>query len=101
MNNKSLKRNAQALLLMLHEIAKAKGLSHEDIANDIGWDRANVTRILNARYLPRLDNFLLLSKAIGVNFFFECKNSETDLTTIFEKAMTQLGRRELPDEKNN
>ena len=40
-------------------------------------------------------NYLILkiSKAIGVNFFFEDKESKTDLNQAMEKAMEALGRR--------
>jgi len=51
-------------------------------------------------YFPSLDNFLNLAKAIKVNFLFEDKESKADLNIMFERAMTELGRRDNSFNKN-
>ena len=45
------------------------------------------------KYAPNIDTFLKVAKAIEVNFFFEDRESKTDLNLAMEKAMEQLGRR--------
>lgn len=50
-------------------------------------------RIFQLKYSPTLTTFIEIANAIGVNFFFEDKKSKTDLSQIFEAAMTELGRR--------
>lgn len=42
---------------------------------------------------PTLPTFLEIAKAIGINFFFEDKESKTDLNLAMEKDMEALGRR--------
>ena len=83
----------QLLVLILKKIAESKGLSNREIANRTGLLESNISRFFSLRYRPRLDLFLEVAKAIGVNFFFEDKDGTTDLNLIFEKAMTELGRR--------
>ena len=83
----------QLLVLILQEIAESKGITQIEIAGKTGLLQSNVSRFFSLRYTPRLDLFLEISKAIGVNFFFEDKDGTTDLNLIFEKAMTELGRR--------
>ncbi len=83
----------QLLVLILKKIAESKGLSNREIANRTGLLESNISRFLSLRYRPRLDLFLEIAKAIGVNFFFEDKDGTTDLNLIFEKAMAELGRR--------
>ena len=87
-------------VLLLKEIATVKGVTHEDIANKTGLKRPNVTRFFTLNHKPTLDIFLQVAKAIGVNFFFEDKNSKTDLNTCFERAMDELGRRPEKLSKN-
>lgn len=81
------------LVLLLKEIAKEKGISQEIIAERSGLLQSNVSRVFSLLYVPRLDTFLKIANAIGINFFLEDKESTTDLSVLFERAMTELGRR--------
>ena len=83
----------QLLVLILKEIASEKKITHDEISEKTGYLRSNITRFFSLKYTPRIDTFLEIAKAIGVNFFFEDKDGTTDLNLIFEKAMTELGRR--------
>lgn len=83
----------QALVLLLAEIAREKGITYEEISQRTGYSRSNISRIMNLHYCPSVKIFLQIASAIGVNFFFEDKEGKTDLTTAFEKAMEELGRR--------
>lgn len=83
----------QLFVLMLKEIAIEKGITQEIIAQRSGLIQSNVSRIFALKYKPTLDTFLQVAKAVGVNFFFEDKESKTDLNVCFERAMESLGRR--------
>ena len=86
-------RSWAILVQLLKEIAAQKGISHEEIAKRTGTSQTNITRIFGLRYRPRLDIFLNIANAIGVNLFLEDVESKTDLNKAMEKAMEQLGRR--------
>ncbi len=45
------------------------------------------------KYCPTLNNFIVIARAVVVNFFFEDKEGTTDLAKDFEAAMEELGRR--------
>lgn len=83
----------QVLVLLIKKIAEKKGITHQIIAERTGLKAPNVTRIFSLKYCPSLRIFLAIAKAVEVNFFFEDKNETTDLSVLFESAMTELGRR--------
>lgn len=87
------KSSWEILVLLLKKIAKDKGITQEEIAQKTGLLQSNVSRVFSLAYVPRLDTFLAIAGAIGVNFFLEDKEGTTDLSVMFEKAMTELGRR--------
>ena len=89
------------LVQLLKEIAEEKGITQLEIAEKTGYQRSNISRVFSMRYTPRLDVFLNIAKAVGVNFFVEDKESKTDLSVMFERAMTALGRRSLEGPQNN
>ncbi len=86
------------LVLLLKNIAEAKGITQNEIAEKTGLKQSNVSRLFSLKYPPTLRLFLQIATALDVNFFFEDKEDKTDLSVIFEKAMTELGRR--PDKLN-
>jgi transcriptional regulator with XRE-family HTH domain len=93
MNNQPHGQHWKVLLLLLKHTAEAKGITQQQIADRTGLLQSNVSRLFSCRYCPSLDIFLALANAIGVNFFFEDKDSQTDLSIAFEHAMADLGRR--------
>lgn len=92
-DNKTNNEQWQLLVLLLDEIRQQKNLTHQDVADKSSLLRPNVQRFFTLRYKPTLPVFLAVAKAIGVNFFFEDKDSATDLNLAMEKAMEALGRR--------
>lgn len=86
------------LVLLLKYIAEAKGITQIEIAEKTGLKQSNVSRLFSLKYPPTLRVFLQIVTALEVNFFFEDKENKTDSSVIFEKAMTELGRR--PDKLN-
>ncbi|NLT51948.1 MAG: helix-turn-helix transcriptional regulator [Ignavibacteria bacterium] len=93
-------KNWQVLVLLLKEIAKQKGITQQQIADKTGLLQSGIARTFSLRSCPKLDYFLQLADAIGVNFFFEDKEGKTDLNVAFEKAMNELGRRKPRGREN-
>ena len=83
----------KVLVLMLKNIAEDKGITQEQIAEATGLQQSNISRLFSIRYCPTLQTFLAIATAIGVNFFFEDKESKTELNVMLERAMSELGRR--------
>jgi transcriptional regulator with XRE-family HTH domain len=81
------------LVLLLKEIAQQKGITQQEIAERTGYLQSHIGRVFSLRYVPKMDTFLIIAKAVGVNFFFEDKEGTSDLVKAFEKAMDALGRR--------
>jgi len=67
----SYKDQAIELLTELKTIANDRKITHQQIADRAGWQQTHVTRALNARYVPRLEHFLLLASVIGVEIRLE------------------------------
>lgn len=61
------------LVLILKEIAENKGISHQQIADETGLVRSNVTRFLGGKYNPSLGMFIKVAKALDVNLKLEDK----------------------------
>jgi transcriptional regulator with XRE-family HTH domain len=83
----------QLLVLLLKEIAEQKGLTQQQIADASGLMRSNVNRLFALKFPPNIKTFLSVAQAVGVNFYFEDKESKIDLNIAFERAMESLGRR--------
>lgn len=82
------------LVLLLKLTAQKKGITQEKIAERTGYFANNINRVFALKYKPRLDVFLNIANAIGVNFFFEDRdNTDIDYNRLMEEAMTELGRR--------
>lgn len=90
----------RTFVLALKEVAKQQGKTDEEIANLAGINRATVNRLFNLRFIPKLDTFLAVCKALELNIFFETRDSKTELNIAFEKAMEELGRRQDKLPKN-
>lgn len=88
-------RHWQLLVSILKNIANQKNMSNNEIAKITGYNRSTIGRIFDLQFCPKLQIFIDIARAVGVNFYFEDQNEEgtTDLNQAFEKAMTDLGRR--------
>lgn len=91
----SIEQKWKILILLLKNIAEAKGITQKDIAERTGLKQSNVSRIFSLRYSPTLRVFIQIARAINVNFFFEDKDNKAELDVLFEKAMTEIGRRTI------
>lgn len=94
-NNNTNEQQWQLLVLILRDLAIQKlGVGWQlELANRTGFQPSNISRIFSLKYSISLKNFIILAKAIEVNFFFEDKESITELNLTMERAMNELGRR--------
>ena len=83
------------LVLLLKEIAIQKyGKGWQThLAEQTHFSQSNISRMFGLKYTPSFKNFLIIAKALKVNFFFEDQEDKSDLNQAFENAMEQLGRR--------
>ena len=81
------------LVLLLRKIAEEKGISHSEIARQTGMKQQAVSRVFALDHPPTLRTFISIGRVLKVNFFIEDQEEKTDLNILFEKAMTELGRR--------
>jgi len=94
MNKEKSNEHWKVLVLILRKVAESKNISQQEIANRTGMLRTNVNRVFQLKYCPKLDTFILIANAVGVNFFFEDRDdTEIDYNVLMEQAMTELGRR--------
>ncbi len=91
--NKNQNEHWMVLVLLLKEIAHEKAITINQIAETTGLHQSSVSRFFSLKYKPTLDTFLIIAKAIKVNFFFEDQEDKSDLNQCFERAMETLGRR--------
>lgn len=84
--------HSKLFIQLLEEIRLQKGISRYKIAKDTGLNETTIKRTLDYENEPLLPNFLAIAKVLGVNFFFESKDSDIDLNKSFQDAMDKLGR---------
>lgn len=75
------KRAGELLMRFLNDEAKSKGLTTYEIAERTGFDQSHVWRMLNAKYLPNLENFIKLADAIGIRLELHTESDVTDVST--------------------
>lgn len=100
-NEQSNEQHWKSLVLILRKVAESKGISQQEIANRTGMLRTNVNRVFQLKYCPKLDTFILIANAIGVNFFFDDKE-ELDkyhryaIATTFKYTQEQVKNLTIP-----
>lgn len=84
-------RQAEAMLYLLREIAQRRKISHQAIADRIGWKQTNVSRLFTAKYSPTLPNFLRLADALGIRVILESDDGslEAEMQRILEAKKFQ------------
>lgn len=97
--NKKDKQHWMLFVLMLKNIIVSKNIMLTDLEVKTGIELKQLKIFFNLKKCPSLDEFIRIAKAIQVNFFFQDKENKTDLTIMFEAAMSELGRRtkDLPE----
>ena len=83
------------LVSILRKMAEQQNISRYEIAKKIEVSPSTVNRIFALDFCPKLQLFIDIARAVGVNFYFEVQDPKgtTDLNQAFEKAMTDLGSR--------
>lgn len=54
------------LVFQLKKIAEEKEITHQQIADETGLIRSNVSRFFGVKYKPSLDVFLKIANVLGV-----------------------------------
>lgn len=70
------------LLDYIKEQMAEKKITQEMIATKTGFTQSNISRMLNAKYSPSLDNFLILCEAVNTFVFIIDKESKDDTATL-------------------
>ena len=84
--------HSKLFIQLLEEIRLQKNISRYKIAKETGLSEHTIRRTLSHETEPSLPNFLAIAKTLGINFFFESKDSGTDLNKSFQNAMSKIGR---------
>lgn len=84
-----------ALVLQLKYLAEDQGKTKYQIAKETGLSESTIGRVFSLKFCPTLKVFVAISYCLGVNFFIESKDSDTDLSKTFEKAMDDLHRKKI------
>lgn len=87
-----MKNNWKILLSVVERVLINKGYTHYKIAKESGINQTLIGNWFRFETVPSLKNFLALCELAEVNFFFEAKDSTTDLSKCFNEAMDALGR---------
>ncbi|MFL9834985.1 hypothetical protein [Chryseobacterium terrae] len=87
-----MENNSKILIRFLETLATDKGYSRYKISKEIGCSESSVKRFFEFEGSPSLDLFLSISSLVGVNFFFEDKESESErpLHILFNQALDSL-----------
>ncbi len=89
-NNEKYKEARLLMLKYLYDVAKAKNISIETIADKTGFSPNNVSRMLKGRYSPSLDNFMRIAEAIGTYFFIIDKDMDDKLTKMMKERWEKI-----------
>lgn len=87
------------LVSLIKETAAAKSIKPYHIAEHCKISPSTVKRVFDFEFCPKLDIFIAMADAVGMNLLMEDRDSETDYNQLMERAMTSLGRR--PDKLPN
>ncbi len=77
--SKKIETARKMLLDYLTDRIKEKGITQEDLAKKTGFTQSNISRMLNAKYPPTLDNLLTLCEAANCYIFVIDKEADDDL----------------------
>jgi transcriptional regulator with XRE-family HTH domain len=61
------KLTAEKLLQATKVIIQEKGITQTELAEKSGFTQGNISRMFNASYAPRLDNFIHLLNSAGIS----------------------------------
>jgi transcriptional regulator with XRE-family HTH domain len=84
MKNPKIETARKMICQYMSELAKEKGLSTYKIAELTGFKQQNVSRMLQGRYSPTLDNLIRLAESLDCYIFVIDKNKEDDLVDLMK-----------------
>ena len=90
----------RAKVLLLFMLAKEQGISNTQIAKQTGLSDSTISRLSKLKFCPTLKVFMSIAHVVGVNYFFESKDSDSDLNELFSKAMDiAIHKRLIPKQR--
>lgn len=98
--NNNNEQDWQVLVLLLKEVAKERNINQEQLADMTDLKQSSISRLFGLKFCPNMRTYLAVAKALELNVFFEPRDSKTDLSLAFERAMDELGRRSDALSKN-
>lgn len=83
----------KALTLLLKNIAKAKGITQQMIANKTGIDQPNIARFFSFKTCPTIAVYITIAKAIGITFTAEDNDNKLNVAQMLEEAKEEINKR--------
>lgn len=72
-NKNNQKEQWESLVLLLKEISKENGITQREIAEKTGFKQSHINRVFSLRYVPTLDTFLKICRALDLDVVIEEK----------------------------
>lgn len=88
-----MENNTKFMITLLKAIADQKGITNYQMSQGTGIGQTNLALYFNHATMPSLEKFLKIATFLEVNFYFEARDSKTDINKAMERAMSDLGRR--------
>jgi len=76
--SKKIEAARKLLLNYIRQQMSDKSITQEMLAEKTGFTQSNISRMLNAKYSPSIDNFLILCEAVNCFVFIIDKDADED-----------------------
>jgi len=76
--SKKIEAVRKLLLNYIRQQMSDKSITQEMLAEKTGFTQSNISRMLNSKYSPSIDNFLILCDAVNCYVFIIDKDSDED-----------------------
>jgi transcriptional regulator with XRE-family HTH domain len=76
--SKKIEAARKLLLNYIRQQMSEKSITQEMLAEKTGFTQSNISRMLNAKYSPSIDNFLILCEAVNCFVFIIDKDADED-----------------------
>lgn len=80
------------LLDYIREQMTTKGITQEMLSKKTGFTQSNISRLLNAKYSPSIDNFLILCEAVNCYIFIIDKDADEDTAKAMRNRWGKVGK---------
>lgn len=77
----------KALIKFLHETAKAKGITQDELSEKTGIQRPHISRFFAAETSPTTDTLLKIATALDVEVQLHLKDADDSVTQMTRNAL--------------